>query len=250
MELNKIRKELLKTKNKKKIEILKRFFKTNKGDYGEGDEFLSGTPVPNIRKIAKKYQDLDFKNLEKLIKSKFHEERLVAVLILVKKYEASKKEKNEKSKKKIFNFYLNNTKYINNWDLVDISCYKIIGDYLIDKKNQRKILYKLAKSKKEINTGWQWLWERRISIISTFTFIKNNDFSDALKISKLMLNEKHDLLHKAVGWMLREIGKKEEKVLTKFLKENYLKLPRTTLRYAIEKYPCKKRKEILAGIFN
>lgn len=250
MELKKIRNELLKTKNERKIKILKQFFKTNKGSYGEGDIFLSGTTVPKIRKISQKYTNLTTGKLQKLIKSKYHEERLVAILILVKKYDLAKKEKNQKNQEQIFNFYLKNTKYINNWDLVDLSCYKIIGDYLLDKKNKKKILYKLSNSKKEINTGWQWLWEKRISIVSTMAFIKNNDFSDSIKISKLLLNEEHDLLHKAVGWMLREVGKKEEKVLLKFLKENYSKMPRTTLRYAIEKYPKKKRKEILTGIFN
>lgn len=250
MILKEIRNDLLKTKNNSKIKILKKFFKTNKGEYGENDNFISATSTPIIRKISKKYYtQLNFEQLQKLIKSKYHEERLIAILILIKKYEKSKKEKNNKITKKIFNFYLKNTDYINNWDLVDISCYKIIGDYLLNKKNEEKILCKLAKSNKKKNSGWQWLWEKRISIVSTLIFIKNNEFDNTLKISKILLKEKHDLIHKAVGWMLREVGKKNQKILIDFLKKNYYLIPRTTLRYSIEKFSKKKRQNILKGSF-
>jgi len=167
-------------------------------------------------------------DIQKLLDSKIHEHRLVGLLILVDKYEKS-------NNKEIVDFYLANTKNINNWDLVDLTAHKILGHYLLDK--DRTLLYNLARSND--------LWEKRISIISTFYFIKNNDFKDALKISEILLNDKHDLIHKAVGWMLREIGKRDQKAEEKFLKKYYKKMPRTMLRYAIEKFDEKKRKAYL-----
>ena len=167
-------------------------------------------------------------DLEKLLNSKIHEYRMSALLILIKQYEKG----NESEKNKIFNFYLRNTKNINNWDLVDISAPKIVGDYLLNKP--RDVLYKLASSNN--------LWERRIAIISTFAFIRNNEFDDTLKIAEILLNDKHDLIHKAVGWMLREIGKRDQKIEEEFLKKYYSKMPRVMLRYAIEKFEEKKRK--------
>ena len=225
--LNKLKKDLNKLKNKEKAKILAGFFKTGKGEYGEGDIFL-GIIVPEQLKIAKKYFDLNLNGLNKLIFSKIHEYRLVSLLILINKYNKV----DNKEKKKIFSFYLKNIKYINNWDLVDLSAPNIIGDYLLDK--DRKILYKLAKSKN--------LWEKRISIISTYRFIKENNFNDTLKISEILLNDKHDLIHKAVGWMLREIGKKNQVIEEKFLRKYHKVMPRTMLRYAIEKFDENKRK--------
>ena len=229
-DLEKIKKELKKLSNTKEVTRLQRFFKTGKGEYGEGDIFL-GIKVPSQRQIAQKYKNLQLKEIKNLLNSKIHEYRLTALLLLIEKY----KKAGEKEKKKIFNFYLSNTKKINNWDLVDLSAYKIIGDYLLNKP--RDILYKLAKSKN--------LWERRIAIIAAFTFIKNNDFKDCLKISKILLNDEHDLIHKAVGWMLREVGKRDQKVEEKFLNKYYKKMPRVMLRYSIEKFSVKKRKKYL-----
>lgn len=234
--LNKIKQELQNLADPKQAEILQRFFKTGKGEYGEGDIFL-GIKVPIQRQVVMKYKDLDLKNCEELLKSKIHEYRLVAVLLLVLKYNQG----DENLKKKIFNIYLQNTKHINNWDLVDLSAPNIVGAYLLDK--QRNILYQLAKS--------NWLWDRRIAVLATLTFIRQNDFKDILKLSEMLLDDKHDLMHKAVGWMLREMGKRDQKILEKFLDKNLSaqagiqKMPRTMLRYAIEKFPEKKRKEYL-----
>ena len=224
--LNKIKKELQSHKNEKKAKILSKFFKTGKGQYGEGDVFL-GLIVPKTREIAKKYIDLNFKDIQRLILSKIHEERLAALMILAEKYKKSDSE----DKKLIIDFYLKNAEKVNNWDLVDLSADKILGNYLIHKN--KSILYKLAKSEN--------LWERRISIISTFAFIKNYKFKDTIKISEILLNDKHDLIQKAVGWMLREVGKRDEKVLCDFLDKHCGKMPRTMLRYAVERLDKKKR---------
>ena len=226
--LTSLEKELKIKANLEKAKILQRFFKTGPGEYGEGDVFL-GIVVPEIRKLVKKYSNLKIKEIIKLLHSKIHEERLTALLIMVNKFQV------EEDKEKIYNLYLKNTKYINNWDLVDLSADKIIGDYLLNKP--KSILYKLAKSKR--------IWERRISIIATFNFIKNNKFKETLKIAKILLNDEHDLIHKAVGWMLREVGKRDLKTEEKFLKKYYKKMPRTMLHYAIEKFPEKKRKQYL-----
>ena len=225
--LNGLIKELQKAANPKQAKILQKFFKTGKGEYGEGDIFL-GIKVPKQRKIAKKYTGLNFSEIQKLLNSKIHEYRFISILILVDKF----KKASEEEKEKIFNFYLKNTKNINNWDLVDVSAPSIIGEFLFDKK--KSVLYKLAESKN--------LWEKRISIVSCFTYIKKGKFNNALRISQILIDDKHDLIHKAVGWMLREIGKVEEKVLESFLKDHYKKMPRTMLRYAIEKFPEEKRK--------
>jgi len=222
--------DLQKYANPEKAKLLSRFFKTGKGEYGEGDVFI-GVIVPHQRLVAKKYKTADLKTIEKLLHSKIHEHRLTALLILI--YQLKKVD--EAKKKNFFDFYLKNTAFINNWDLVDLSCRDIIGEYLLDK--DRKILYKLARSKD--------LWERRISIISTFAFIRKNQLQDTLRVSKILLKDKHDLIHKAVGWALRELGKKDEKLLEDFLNENIKSMPRTMLRYAIEKFNEKKRLSFL-----
>lgn len=213
--------------NPKQAKLLQRFFKTGKGEYGEGDVFL-GIKVPVQRKVAKKYTYVDMDVIDKLLKSKVHEHRLTALVILINKY----KKADEKERKVIFDFYLSHAKRINNWDLVDISCHKIVGDYLLDKP--RKVLYKLAKSKN--------LWERRIAIVSTALFIHKKDYEDTIKISEMLLRDEHDLIHKAVGWMLREVGKRDKKTEKKFLDKYHKKMPRTMLRYAIEKFSEKERK--------
>jgi len=214
--------------NKEKAKGLQRFFKTGKGEYGEGDVFI-GVNVPSQRIVAKKYIKLRLSEVQKLLHSKVHEYRLTALLILTYQYS----EANEKNRKRIVDFYLRNTQYINNWDLIDLSSVEILGEYFLEHRAYKKIIYKFARSKS--------LWERRISIISTFTFIRNRQFDDSLKIAGILLNDNEDLIHKAVGWMLREIGKRDLKTEEEFLKKHYQKMPRTMLRYAIEKFPEKKR---------
>lgn len=231
MMLDQIKRDLLLLSDSERAKNLSRFFKTGKGQYAEGDLFL-GIPVPEQRKVAKKYIDLTLKDLQELLNSKIHEHRFTALVILISKYQKAE----EYAQENIFNFYLKNTKNINNWDLVDTSAPKIIGNYLVNK--DRSILYKLAKSAS--------LWERRISILSTFKFIENNNFEDALKISELLLRDKHDLIHKAVGWALREIGKRDQNAEESFLDKFCLQMPRTMLRYAIEKFDDKKRKFYLS----
>ena len=224
--LNQIKKDLLQLGNPEKAIKLSGFFKTGKGQYGEGDVFL-GIPVPEQRKVAKRYLDLSLDDLQELLRSEIHEYRLTALLILVSKYGKA----DSSGKDEIFVFYLKNTEYVNNWDLVDLSAPKIVGNYLVNK--DRSILFKLVKSSN--------LWERRIAVLATFMFIRNDDFEDALRISKLLLCDEHDLIHKAVGWMLREIGKRDQEVEEGFLSEYFKQMPRTMLRYAIEKFDEDKR---------
>ena len=209
---------------------LQKFFKTGPGQYGEGDVFL-GVVVPHTRGIAKANLQTPFTEIRKLLKSKYHEARLCALLIITERF----KKASEKDRKEIFGFYLKNTSCANNWDLVDLSCPTVVGEYLLDK--DRDILYKLAKSK--------CLWEQRIAIVSTYAFIRKNDFFDTLELSERLFIHKHDLMHKAVGWMLREVGKRDRKTLTDFLEEYATKMPRTTLRYAIEHYPEAERQYFL-----
>lgn len=216
--------------NKRKARDLGRFFKTGKGEYGEGDIFL-GVMVPLQRKIAKKYSHLTLPDIQKLLNSKIHEHRLIALLILNQKFTKSE----EKQQKAIFDFYLKNAERINNWDLVDLSAPNIPGNFLLDR--DRKVLYSLAKSDN--------LWKRRISIISTAPLIRNNRFSDTLEISRILMNDKHDLIHKAVGWMLREVGKRDFDVEKEFLDKYHKRMPRTMLRYAIEKFPSRLRRSYL-----
>lgn len=204
-----------------KREFFPRFFKTGKGEYGEGDKFI-GVIVPNIRIIAKEYKTLGTKELSLLLNNEYHECRMCALFILIEKY----KKADDDTKKQIVDFYLSHSHRINNWDLVDLSSKDILGEYLVEKKD-RKILYKLAKS--------ELLWEQRIAVIATHTFIKNNDFTDIINLSEKLLSHKHDLMHKAVGWMLREVGKRDKTVLIKFLDTHYKDMPRTMLRYSLEK---------------
>lgn len=226
MTASKALKKIKEKSDKTKGEFLVRFFKTGKGEYGEGDVFL-GLTVPQSRVISKEFLNLPFEELKTLLESKYHEARLVALHILTYRFQKS----DEKEQKKIYEFYLKNIKGVNNWDLVDTSAPGIAGGYLFSR--DRKILFKLVKSKN--------LWERRIAIVGTYYFIKKDDFKDTLRISEMLLSDKEDLIHKAVGWMLREVGKKDEKVLCDFLDKNYKSMPRTTLRYAIEKFDDRKR---------
>ena len=228
-------KELSKYADPDKASFFPKFFRTGKGEYGEGDKFI-GVTVPNQRKLAKKFRDIDFKELRKLIKSPIHEHRLVSLLILVLKYERG----DYKDKEKTVVFYLDNLNGVNNWDLVDSSAHKILGPWLLDK--DRGMLYEYARS--------GHLWLQRISIITTLHFIKNNQLDDTYRISEILLGHEHDLIHKAVGWMLREAGKKDENRLIKFLENHYSAIPRTTLRYSIEKFNKERRKKMLEGDFS
>ena len=232
MSLNEIRKTLKEFEDKKKARELQRFFKTGPGEYGEGDIFL-GIKVPVLRNIAKKYRDISLPEIEKLLHSPIHEERFLSLVLLTQSFTRS----NEREKKKLYEFYLENTGYINNWDLVDTSAEHIIGEFLRDKS--KKPLHALARSRS--------LWERRIAIIATFTFIKQNDFNETLKIAKMLLTDNADLIHKALGWMLREVGKRDLQTEEIFLEEHYNKMPRVMLRYAIEKFPEEKRRMYLKG---
>jgi len=232
MTVHEIRTKLGKLGNKQRAKVSQQFFKTGPGEYGEGDVFW-GIKVPELRKLAKEYQDITTQEIKQLLKSSIHEERLLALLILVLTYSKG----DETAKKRIYELYLENTKFINNWDLVDGSAEYIVGDFLMDKS--KKPLYSLAKSSD--------LWERRIAIMSSFHFIKRHEFSQTLKISGMLISDEEDLIHKAVGWMLREVGKRHLPTEEKFLKEHYKKMPRTMLRYAIEKFPESKRQRYLKG---
>ena len=225
-----LKKELNQSADKKQAIILQRFFKTGPGQYGAGDIFL-GIKVLVLRQAAKKQPNLSFKDLQSLLNSEIHEQRLTALFILIGQYQKA----NQANRGKIFNFYLKNTKNINNWDLVDLSSPNIVGDFLLAKP--RGILYRLARSKN--------LWEKRIAILATYTFIKNNQYGDTLKIAKILLNDDHDLIHKAVGWMLREVGKRNQKTEEIFLQKYYRQMPRTMLRYAIERFTPAQRKAYL-----
>jgi 3-methyladenine DNA glycosylase AlkD len=227
-----IQRKLQELESRKKAKVLQRFFKTGPGEYGEGDVFI-GVKVPELRKLAKEYQKITVKEVKQLLRSAIHEERLLALFILVRKYSKG----NEAEKKRIYELYLKNTQFINSWDLVDSSAHHIIGAFLVDKSKEP--LYSLAKSMN--------LWERRISIISTFYFIKHDKYTETLKISEILLTDEQDLIHKAVGWMLREIGKRHMPTEEKFLRKHYKRMPRTMLRYAIEKFPEDKRQRYLKG---
>lgn len=227
--------ELKLLENPEKVKVLSYFFKTGKWEYGEWDKFL-GITVPQQRDIAKKYfQDTTLDDIDKLMQSEFHEIRLTWFLILCYKYEFAAKKKNLDLQKEIVDFYLSHLEYWNNRDLVDLVCYKILGHYLLDK--DRDILYNLVDDDN--------MWKQRVWIVSTMIFVRKWDFDDALKLCKKLLDHKHDLLHKAVWRVLREIGKKDEKVLKNFLDENIKYMDRTTLRYAIEKFDEKTRKYYL-----
>jgi 3-methyladenine DNA glycosylase AlkD len=227
-----IQKQLRRLADKAIAEHSRRFFKTGKGQYGHGDKFL-GIRIPALRKMAGQYRGVTIEQASWLLKSEFHEERLLALLLLVAMF----KKANDKGKRAIYTLYLENTRFINNWDLVDCSAEHIVGAYL--RSRDKRPLYDLAVS--------DMLWERRISIMSTLGFIKHNKFADTLKIAEILLEDKEDLIHKAVGWMLREIGKRNIETEEKFLKKYYKQMPRTMLRYAIEKFPAQQRQRYLKG---
>jgi 3-methyladenine DNA glycosylase AlkD len=225
--LGSLRRELKRLADPAKAKILSGFFKTGPGQYGEGDVFY-GIPVPLSREISRRYEDLPLRDIERLLHSRVHEERVQAVLLLVKRY--------KKDPAAVFKMYLKNLKWINNWDLVDGSAEHIVGAWLKDR--DRDLLYRLAKSRH--------LWTRRVAMLSCFHYIKLGQTKDALALAELLLKDEHDLMHKAVGWMLRELGKRvSEKKLRDFLKKNAARMPRTALRYAIEKFPEGERRRWL-----
>lgn len=224
--LEQIREDTRSLANAEKVKILSRFFKTGKGEYGEGDHFL-GINSPQSTAIARKYASLGLDEVEELLKSDFHEERFIALLILVHKYQ----KRDETQKNDVFNFYLKNLRFVNNWDLVDLAAYKIVGAHL---QADRSLLFKLARSPN--------VWERRIAIVATLHFIRKRDFTDTFKLAEILLNDKHDLIHKAVGWMLKEVGKRDQQAEEAFLIKHYREMPRTMLRYAIEKFSDDKRR--------
>ena len=224
-----VRKELKSMADPDKAAILQRFFKTGLGQYGEGDIFI-GVMVPQSRKVAKKFSQLQLVEVKMLLYSRIHEERLVALLILVWRYSSALSSREEKEE--IVKFYLDNIKQVNNWDLVDLSAPNILGAHLIDR--DRRLLYRLARSEN--------VWERRIAILATYHFIRNGDFSDTLKIAEMLLQDRHDLIHKAAGWMLREVGKRDVASEEAFLEKHHSVMPRTMLRYAIERLPESKRR--------
>ena len=229
----KAREEIRALANKEIARHSLRFFKTDKGEYGHGALFL-GVRAPKIRLIAKKHIDISITDMKTLIQSKYHEERFLGLIILVNKYA---KTKDKKNRNQLYKIYVSSFKYINNWNLVDVTCPHVTGKHLIDK--DRTILYKWAKSED--------LWTKRIAMISTFYFIRKNDLDDTFKIADMLLQDEHDLIHKAVGWMLREAGKRDIKKEETFLKKHYKTMPRTMLRYSIEKFPETKRQKYLKG---
>lgn len=231
--LQQLENELQSLGSPEKAAFLSRFFKTGSGQYGEGDQFL-GITMPEIRSVVAKYSTLSLHDWEKLLHSPFHEFRMAALIGLMKRFQKSKKD--EAVQQAIFEIYLSNLDFINNWDLVDVTCRDIVGAYLLHK--DRSILYQLAER--------SHLWAQRVAIVSTWYFITRNQFSDTIRISELLLSHKHDLIHKAVGWMLREIGKRDELVLEEFLDTHVKQMPRTALRYAIERFPESKRKYYLS----
>jgi len=232
MNAEEISKLLQKMGDKEDARFLQGFFKTGVGQYGEGDIFL-GIRVPALRKLAKEYKALPLKEVLLLLRSPYHEVRLFALILFVNTFAKS----DETIQKKIYNLYVANTRYINNWDLVDISAPNIVGAFLMERS--RKPLYQLAKSKS--------LWERRMATLATFYFIKNNQFADALKIAGILLQDKEDLIHKAAGWMLREIGKRDIACAESFLQKHCQVMPRTMLRYAIERFTPSKRRKYMDG---
>jgi 3-methyladenine DNA glycosylase AlkD len=229
-----LRSELARAADPEKARSLAWFFKTGKGQYGEGDKFL-GLTVPQQRRVARKFRRMALGDIATMLSSEYHEHRFTALEILVAQYENG----DDKARKEIFDFYLAHTRGINNWDLVDTSAPYIVGDYL--RKRSRRVLYRLAKSKN--------LWERRIAMVSTLGFIRDGDCEDTLAIAELLLGDQHDLIHKAMGWMLREAGKQEMGPVLAFLERHYHEMPRTALRYAIERLPPARRRAILAGRF-
>ena len=232
MTAKEVQKALRKLADREKAKILQGFFKTGPGEYGEGDRFL-GIRVPALRKLARRHRELAPRDTLTLVRSRFHEERLLGLLIWVLRFEKG----DDAIRRRVYDAYLDNLDFVNNWDLVDSSAHKIVGEYLRDRS--RRPLYRLAKS--------TVMWERRVAMIATYAYIRTGDFADGLAIAERLVDDREDLIHKAVGWMLREIGNRDRQSEEIFLKKYYRTMPRTMLRYAIEKFPEPLRKRYLAG---
>ncbi len=232
--LEQLKRELSSLADPTRAQTMARYFKTGRGEYGEGDRFL-GIPVPAQRKVAVRYRTLPLKEIEELLRSSIHEHRFTGLEILVAQYGRSGEEQQEE----IFRFYLAHTKCINNWDLVDTSASYIVGNYLLSR--DREVLKSLATSTN--------VWERRIAIVATFAFLRRGEVKDTLHIAMTLLSDTHDLIHKAIGWALREVGKVDRSQLLRFLQKYYQRIPRTTLRYAIEHFTAEERKDLLKGDF-
>ncbi len=233
-QMNQLYEAMLSRRNPSQVEGLMRFFKTGPGQYGEGDRFL-GIKVPETRSVVKEqWRKASFAEVEECLASEFHEVRLAALLTLVEIFSHAKK--NPDLQRQCVEIYLSHTAFINNWDLVDLSCYPLLGVWLLDK--DRTLLYDLAR-------GGKTLWEQRIGIVSTLQFIRHGQLEDSFAISEILLHHPHDLIHKAVGWMLREAGKRDKAALEAFLRPRYRTMPRTMLRYAIEKFPEEERRKWL-----
>lgn len=219
-----------------KAAVYRRFFKTAPGEYGAGDAFL-GVTMPEQRAVAKRFSDLSFPGIERLLGSGIHEHRMTGLLILTYQYADAEKQRNDERKKDLFDFYLRHLSAVNNWDLVDVTVPRIVGSYLREHQERKGLLSELARSKD--------LWERRVAVLACFPFIRNDDFVDILALCELLLDDEHDLIHKATGWMLREVGKrgaKGERALDGFLRRHVARMPRTMLRYAIERFPEEERR--------
>ena len=234
MSATQVLKEIQALSNRGRAHDLQKFFQTAPGQYGEGDIFL-GLTVPQVRTVAKKYKEISLKEIETLTRSKLHEVRLCGLVILTLQYKSARE---RREKKKLFDLYMKSMTggFINNWDLVDVSA-PIVGEYLIDLDNPYVLLYKLSKSKS--------LWQRRVSMVFTFAFIRSGDIEPTFEMAEKLLHDKHDLIHKAVGWALREAGKLNGIALRKFLSAHSHEMPRTMLRYSIEKFPERERKKWL-----
>jgi 3-methyladenine DNA glycosylase AlkD len=232
MSLALIRRRLIAVASPERATVNASFFKTGPGEYGEGDRFI-GVNVPTLRKLSREFEDLPLRSVATMLSSPWHEERLLSLLILVRQYQRGERRQRDA----IHRVYLKNTRYINNWDLVDLSAEHIVGPHL--PAADRALLVRLAKSK--------GLWERRIAMLATFHYIKAGEFTDALRIATLLLDDPHDLIHKAVGWMLREIGNRDRRVEETFLRQHALRMPRTMLRYAIERFPEPLRRRYLGA---
>lgn len=231
MTISSIRSRLRQLASPAQAAIARRFFKTGKGEYGEGDEFL-GIKVPQIRALVRDCDALGEQQVLSLLRSRFHEERMLGLYCLVRRFQRG----GEGARQRVFHLYLSNTRWINNWDLVDTSAPHIVGAWLLDK--DRAVLRRLARSSS--------LWERRVAVLATQAFIRKGQFGDTIEIVRSLLGDEHDLMHKACGWMLRETGSRDEAVLEAFLARHVEEMPRTMLRYAIEKLPERRRKEWLA----
>ena len=234
-QLRQLRAELKQASDPKRAKAVARYFKTGPGDYGEGDQFY-GISMPALRAIAKRYRDLHAVGISTLLNSHLHEERMMALIVMVYQFVHGDTAKQQH----IYGIYRAEFEFINNWDLVDTSAPQIIGGYLFDKNDRWQMLHQMAKSRN--------LWERRIGVLATFYFIDQGQFDDSLKLTELLLHDKHDLIHKAVGWMLREIGKRSESTLKEFLDKHATQMPRTMLRYAIEKLSLVERQQYLRKV--